>query len=101
MTHKKKFINAVYKDDGTNRLIEVGDTAHLVLKDDTIVDVTVTYVSDDGRWIGWNISVSPYLRRDDIKGVSSLHNRSCANYGGATPTTHGTEDPIEWPSNET
>lgn len=62
----------------TSDLIEIGDTATLTVRggDGTLDDqnVTVTYVSNDARTIGWDRLVTD-IRPEDVIGVHYKHNR--------------------------
>ena len=62
----------------TPDLIEVGDTLTLTVKGgDGVEDdqaVTVTYVSNDGRTVGWDRMVTD-VRPEDVKGRHYDHNR--------------------------
>lgn len=88
-----RFHNRVYKDDGTNRVVEVGDTVSVRLEDGTYEDIEVTAVEDDGYTICFDHATET-LRQGDIRGVSADHIKDCTDYGGAT--TPGTPDPIGW-----
>jgi len=82
MTQTKRFILPVYKSDGTNRLIETGDTVKLRLKDGTYSDETVTAVADDGKSVSWDHTDNS-TRQGDVAAVHYQHRKSCANYGGS------------------
>lgn len=93
MNQRIKSMNPVYKDDMTNRLVEVGDTVTLVLKDGTTEDITVNYVSSDGRWIGWDrIAGTEITREEDVRAVDAKHAKSCFYYGGYDTDAHSGGD---------
>lgn len=81
MENRKKFINPVYAAGGS-ALVSVGGTVTFILKDGSEQVETLTYVSDDGRTVGWETSVNG-TRDEDVRAVSAIHQKDCALYGGA------------------
>lgn len=78
----KRFIIPVYKTDQTNRPIEAGESVVFILKDGLPQTETLTIVEDGGRKVYWDQSVNG-TRVEDVRGVSSVHHKSCLYYGGA------------------
>lgn len=82
----KTFSHPLYKV-GTNPLnpvlIAVGDTAHLIQRDKTMVTVTVAEVlmgpSLLGQRIGWAITAGQ-PRSEDIIGAGGVHTYLCPDY---------------------
>lgn len=82
----------VRKDDGSGDLIEVGDTAHLILNDLSTKDVTVTEVSSDGKTIAWSLTSDGIPRVEDVRGVDGSHQVAVAD-----TNTH--DDPYDQDNN--
>lgn len=77
---KLAFTKPVYKSDASGDIVEVGDTVGLRLKQSAsvgdgadYVDVTLTYVGDDGREIGWD-RLTTDVRPTDVAAVDVDHN---------------------------
>ena len=79
MIQQKKFMNPVYKRDGTNRVIEAADTVDFLLDTGAVQTETVTAVGDGGRWISWESSTNG-TRKEDVRAVESVHHKDCAQY---------------------
>lgn len=79
---KLAFTKPVYKSDASGDIVEVGDTVGLRLKQSAsvgdgadYVDVTLTYVGDNGREIGWNrLAAGEDVRPTDVAAVDVDHN---------------------------
>lgn len=93
MIQSKKFINSVYKTDGTNRIIEVGENVTFRLADDTAQIELLTAVGENGRWLSWESSVNG-TRKEDVRAVDGAHLLDCTQYGGAAE--QGAGDPLSF-----